>query len=145
MTSPEKAIDKLQECGINPSVQRLTIMDYLLNHPTHPTAEEVYVALVPSLPTLSRTTVYNTLRLFSEHGAARMLTIDERKVCFDGCMEPHAHFLCRCCGRLSDMPLPADAGRAADGESAHGCRIEEVHYYYKGLCPDCRAADEKTL
>lgn len=43
---------------------------YLLKNHTHPTVDEVYVALCKVIPTLSKTTVYNTLRLFSEHGAA---------------------------------------------------------------------------
>ena len=76
----KEALDTLQNYGIHPSVQRIAIMDYLLKNHTHPTVDEVYVALCKVIPTLSKTTVYNTLRLFSEHGAALMLTIDEKKV-----------------------------------------------------------------
>ena len=83
-----EAIKILQHYGIHPSVQRIAIMDYLLKHRTHPTVDEVYVALYKDIPTLSKTTVYNTLRLFSEQGAALMLTIDERKICFDGDITP---------------------------------------------------------
>ena len=70
----KEALDTLQNYGIHPSVQRIAIMDYLLKNHTHPTVDEVYVALCKVIPTLSKTTVYNTLRLFSEHGAALMLT-----------------------------------------------------------------------
>ena len=70
----EKAIERLLESGIKPSVQRVEIMTYLMTHFTHPTVEEVYKALCPTIKTLSRTTVYNTLRLFSEHNAATMIT-----------------------------------------------------------------------
>ena len=62
--------------NIKPSVQRIAIMDYLLKHHTHPCIDEIYLALCKDIPTLSKTTVYNTLKLFIEHGAARMLTID---------------------------------------------------------------------
>ena len=88
----KEALDTLQNYGIHPSVQRIAIMDYLLKNHTHPTVDEVYVALCKVIPTLSKTTVYNTLRLFSEHGAALMLTIDEKKVCF-GWSFP-MHILC---------------------------------------------------
>lgn len=141
--SHNPTLEKLQECGINPSVQRIAIMDYLLKSLSHPTAEDVYAALSPQMPTLSRTTVYNTLRLFSEHGAARLLTIDERKVCFDGQVYPHGHFLCRACGALIDVPLP-EAVATAPVPAIEGCRVEETHYYYKGLCPACRAREEKN-
>lgn len=80
----ESVYDRLKAHGINPSKQRMAIMEYLMTHPTHPTVEEVYKALVPFIKTLSRTTVYNTLRLFSEHNAAQMITIDEHRVCYDG-------------------------------------------------------------
>ena len=73
--------DRLTAHGIKPSVQRLEIMKYLMTHHTHPTVEDVYTALCKKIPTLSRTTVYNTLRMFAEHKAAQMLTIDERRVC----------------------------------------------------------------
>ena len=79
-----KTYDYLLSFNIKPSVQRLAIMDYLLTHRTHPSIEEIYLALCDDIPTLSKTTVYNTLKLFVEHGAAQMLTIDEKNVCYDG-------------------------------------------------------------
>ncbi|KAA6316446.1 Peroxide-responsive repressor PerR, partial [termite gut metagenome] len=69
--------EQLSMHGIKPSLQRMAIMDYLLEHHTHPTVEEIYMALFPSIPTLSKTTVYNTLKLFAEQGVVNMLTIDE--------------------------------------------------------------------
>lgn len=128
--------------GINPSVQRMAIMDYLLEHHTHPTVDEVYVALAETMPTLSRTTVNNTLRLFAERGAAQMLTIDEKKVCFDGCIVPHAHFMCRVCGKVYDIGLPD--GWTEPPLAEGGFLIDESHIYYKGICKECRKIKEKT-
>ena len=76
MNNNKEAYERLVENGIKPSMQRLAIMQYLLTHYTHPTVEDVYKGLVPRVPTLSRTTVYNTLRMFSEKNAAQMITID---------------------------------------------------------------------
>ena len=53
----KEALDTLQNYGIHPSVQRIAIMDYLLKNHTHPTVDEVYVALCKVIPTLSKTTV----------------------------------------------------------------------------------------
>ena len=75
---------RLVDCGIRPSMQRLSIMDYLLKHATHPTIDDIYKDLLPSIPTLSRTTLYNTLRLFAETNAAQLLTIDDHHQCYDG-------------------------------------------------------------
>lgn len=123
--------------NIKPSVQRIAIMDYLLKHKTHPCIDEIYLALCKDIPTLSKTTVYNTLKLFIEHGAARMLTIDERNACFDGDLSTHAHFQCKVCGKIYDIPIQEEekkAGTLAD----NGFTIDEIHHYYKGICPECQ-------
>ena len=78
-----KSYDRLLKYSIKPSMQRIAIMEYLMEHRTHPSADEIYTALSPSMPTLSKTTVYNTLKLFSEQGAALMLTIDDRNANFE--------------------------------------------------------------
>ena len=78
-----KPYDRLLEHNIKPSMQRIAIMEYLMEHPIHPSADDIYTALSPSMPTLSKTTVYNTLKLFSEQGAALMLTIDEKNTNFE--------------------------------------------------------------
>ena len=74
----------LIENGIKPSVQRLAIMMYLLEHRTHPTVDEIFNDLSKSIPTLSKTTVYNTLKIFAEKGAILSLKIEEKMVRFDG-------------------------------------------------------------
>ena len=84
----KEAYNRLVRNGVKPSVQRMAIMQYLLDHRTHPTVEDVYKDLYQKIPTLSRTTVYNTLRLLSENNAAQMITIDEHRVCYDGETKP---------------------------------------------------------
>ncbi|MDP4277541.1 MAG: transcriptional repressor [Bacteroidota bacterium] len=122
--------------GINPSMQRIAIMEYLLNHRTHPSADDVYTNLSKTMPTLSKTTVYNTLKLLSEKGAALMLTIDENKVNFDGDTSPHTHFLCKTCGRIYDLPM-AGSVKEVMAMDADGHLITEVHQYYRGICKNC--------
>lgn len=126
----------LQSFGIKPSVQRIAIMDYLYHHRTHPSIDEIYTAIAQQIPTLSKTTVYNTLRLFVEHGAAVMLTIDERNACFDADISRHAHFICKSCGKILDIPVKNDI----DCKTAEnmGLMIEETHVYYRGLCSECK-------
>ena len=84
----------LMQFAIRPSVQRTAVMEYLMNHKTHPTVDEIYLALSPGIPTLSKTTVYNTLNLFIEKGAVQMLTIDEKNARYDADTSKHAHFYC---------------------------------------------------
>lgn len=122
--------------GIRPSVQRIAILDYLVKHNTHPTVEMVYNALVRRIPTLSVTTVYNTLRLFANKGVAQMITIDEHRVCYDGITDPHIHFFCKRCGRVVDI-LTDRAPDVGDGIIVEGNHVDEAHMYYKGICSEC--------
>ena len=127
--------------NIKPSVQRIAIMDYLLKHKTHPCIDEIYMALCKDIPTLSKTTVYNTLKLFVEHGAAVMLTIDERNACFDGDLSIHAHFQCKSCGKIYDIPFLSRNEETQDMEQ-EGFIVEESHRYYKGFCPPCKEKED---
>ena len=131
------AYDNLIKHEVKPSVQRMAIMDYMMTHFTHPSVDEIYNALSPKFPTLSRTTVYNTLKLFVEHGAVRMLTIDEHNACYDGDTSLHAHFLCKKCGKIYDMPLQ-NKEEELMGTMIDGNEITEVHQYFKGVCKKCK-------
>ena len=129
-------VKRLQTHNIKPSVQRIAIMNYLMEHHTHPTVDEIYTALSPSIPTLSKTTVYNTLKLLSEQGAAQTLTIDERNTCYDADTNPHVHFLCKRCGKIYDLHCDANIKKVEDTDM-DGHEVQEIHYYYKGICKDC--------
>lgn len=130
------AFNRLLDFKIKPSVQRMAIMEYLLKNHNHPTVEDIYTALSPFIPTLSKTTVYNTLKIFSEQGAVKILTIDERNACFDIETFPHIHFLCKKCGKIYNYPRELserDLGILSD----EGHKVTESHYYYKGICKAC--------
>lgn len=133
------ALEYLMQHGVKPSVQRLAVMEYLLDHRTHPSAEEIHTALVTKIPTLSKTTVYNTLKLFVENGAAIMLTIDERNANFDADTSAHAHFLCRKCGRIYDLPL--DGLKLAEcTQLPEGFAADEMTLYARGVCRACQSS-----
>lgn len=126
----------LLEHGIKPSVQRLALIDYLLTHRTHPTVDEMYEALHPSIPTLSRTTIYNTMKLFVDHGIALSIAIDEKMLKFDGDVSLHAHFLCLECNKLYDISV--DESLAQELKNIDDNKIvNDVMLYYKGYCENC--------
>lgn len=125
--------------GIKPSVQRIAIMQYLLSHKTHPTVDVIYNDLAPSIPTLSKTTVYNTLKLFVEHNASLMLTIDEKTTHFDGDISEHAHFFCLECGCIYDIDM---SGIHCSCPSSNDFSVTETHLYFKGFCKQCQPSEQ---
>lgn len=131
-----EAYNRLVDKGIRPSLQRLAIMDYLIHHPIHPTVDDVYQGLCNKVPTLSRTTVYNTLRMLSDKGAAQMITIDDHRVCYDGNTKSHVHFFCKQCGKVIDL-FEELAPELTGQKIVEGNIITEEQLYYKGICADC--------
>lgn len=122
----------LERHGIRPSVQRTEVLKYLIEHRTHPTVDDIYVALSPKMLTLSRTTIYNVLKTLEESGTVRSIVIDEKNVRYDICVEDHAHFKCRRCGKIFDFEMPQ-----MEKKLPKGFEMENTDVYYYGICPEC--------
>ena len=120
--------------GINPSFQRLKIYEYVVRTCSHPTVETIYSDLSKEIPTLSKTTIYNTLNLFQEKNIVSGLTIEGKEVRYDGNTNPHAHFKCTGCGALYDIPMDFPA---LTGDRLYGHKITERQFYLKGICKSC--------
>ena len=125
----------LESNCINPSVQRAAIMQYMLEHYDHPTVEQVYADLLPDMPTLSKATVYNTLKLFVDKKAVLALSIDDKNVRYDAHTHVHAHFRCRYCGIIHDVPLEKTEIPPFKGGSEY--MLTESQVYYFGTCTKC--------
>ncbi len=124
----------LRRKGLQPSFQRVKILEFLDIHRTHPTADEIFKSLVRTVPTISKATVYNTLRSFVEKGIIQELTIEENELRYDINTQPHAHFKCRVCGKIYDLPLEDCESLLLKGT---GFRVEKIDVYLKGICPIC--------
>lgn len=133
----ESAQNKLRRYNIKPSVQRMAVLDYLMTHHTHPTADTIFNALYPSIPTLSKATVYNTLNLLTEQGVIQMITIDEKNARFDARETPHLHFRCNECGEIFDFDLPLFAM-----DALKEFEVTDIQMYCKGVCPSCQKKKE---
>ena len=143
MNTVQGTREYLLKYDIKPSMQRIAIMDYLMTHRVHPTADEIYNALYPTMPTLSKTTIYNTMKLFSEQGAVKALVIDEKNVRFDIDTSSHAHFMCLGCGCGYDLPI--ENQEAIQLEGVGELIITEIHLYYKGYCKKCAEEKRKNI
>ena len=143
MNTVQGTREYLLKYDIKPSMQRIAIMDYLMEHRVHPTADEIYNALYPTMPTLSKTTIYNTMKLFSEQGAVKALVIDEKNVRFDIDTSSHAHFMCLGCCCVYDLPI--ENQEAIQLEGVGELIITEIHLYYKGYCKKCAEENRKNI
>lgn len=95
---------RLKSAEIPVTLQRLAIARVLFAEPCHVTAEQLMGRVKKIMPSLSRATVYNTLRLFAQKGLVRELVVDNERVVFDSTTAPHHHFYDVDTGEVSDIP-----------------------------------------
>ncbi len=94
----------LRQCQVQPTPQRIAVVECVLKSKTHPTADEVLVFARKKCPTVSRATVYNTLNLLVEKGLIGTQTLREGAVVFDPNVERHHHFIDQETGEIFDIP-----------------------------------------
>ena len=131
----ENVGDFLKGHGIKPSYQRVKIYEFLMNTVEHPTVENIYNALNGDIPTLSKTTVYNTLKTFIEKEIAMVITIDENETRFDADTSLHGHFKCEVCHSVYDFDVKIDD---VNQEDLEGFEIREKQMFYYGICKKCK-------
>lgn len=134
--SSNELIRLISQAEMRPSVHRLAVLDYVANRRTHPTSDEIFDALSVEFPSMSRTTVYNSLHALVDGGLLCELPIESGKMRYDFRPQSrHCHFLCRQCGKVADMPYPDGMNNKISG----GYVIDNIDVYYRGLCPQCAA------
>lgn len=137
----ENYVHLLKEHDLKVTPQRLEILKFLDSHRTHPTAHEIYQALKKRNPSLSKTTVYNSIDILKKYDILHELTISGTEKRYDFRHEPHHHFLCKQCGAIIDIDI---ACPNIEKVIEDGYYIEEVHGYFKGTCKQCRKKEEQT-
>ena len=125
----------LEDKGVRPSFQRMSILKYLIEKKNHPSVDVIYKELSAENPTLSRTTVYNSLNALHEKGLVDSITISETEVRYDYKIEPHAHFKCLKCGKIYDVEIDSDLLKI---KSVKGHKVTETQFFMKGICKFCK-------
>ncbi|MFP4548042.1 MAG: Fur family transcriptional regulator [Fidelibacterota bacterium] len=128
--------DILLKKGLKPTYQRIAIYDFLDKNRIHPTVDKIYAMLYPDIPTISKTTIYNTLKLFMKKNLVKGLTIGGAEKHYDVNVTPHHHFYCCKCGRVFDIDIhcPFYNNKQA---MVDGNLVQEIHGYFKGTCKNC--------
>jgi len=124
----------LQNNNIQPSYQRIKILQLLDKKREHMNVNMIYEELIKEIPTISKTTIYNTLNAFVKKGLIQCLTITPEEMRYDFETTPHHHLLCKKCGTIIDVNVQCTY---AESMEIDGHRIEEIQGYFKGICKEC--------
>ena len=117
----------LASAGLRPTRQRLALAQLLVGdgQHRHVTAESLYEASRDSAERVSLATVYNTLRVFSEAGLLREITVNGARSYFDTNVSNHPHFCWEDSEELMDAPAE-DLKIAGLPKAPEGAEISKV-------------------
>ncbi len=127
-------LQALKARHIRLSHQRMKVAAYLCTHMDHPTADQIYVALHEEEPTLSKTTIYNTLHVLVQAGLLRALNIEDTEVRYDIVTQAHGHFKCESCKTVFNFDINSELLTDAQ---LPGFKVLDKSIYFKGVCPKC--------
>ena len=95
----------LKKHGVIPTPQRLEIAEVLFRRPQHMSADQIMAAVNRGdAIKVSKATVYNTLKLFSDKGLVREVIVDPARVFYDSTTGSHHHIYNVDSGELQDIP-----------------------------------------
>lgn len=137
MNSLENTAETLKKLNIRPSPIRIAVYEALFDKRWHPTVDDLYGIVIEEIPTLSRTTLYNTLKLFIQTGLVKEVNISPKEMNYEAVREQHGHFQCKCCGHIYDIPLPQleSIELPAHMQNAY---IEQTQLNLTGICHQCQ-------
>lgn len=135
-----KAIsEKLKNCHLKVTPQRLAIYSMLMGTDKHPSAETIYRALEETNPTMSLATVYRTLDTLRRSGLIQEINVGEDSFRYDANNSPHAHLICTECQAVLDAPKSPAMEAMKDELARHtGFDILHEQIYFYGVCGECR-------
>jgi Fur family peroxide stress response transcriptional regulator len=124
--------------GIRVTPQRLAVYRAVAEDLTHPTAEAVYRRLKTHMTGTSQATVYRALEFLERENLVRRVSAPEATARFDANVDSHQHIVCKVCGRLTDVVVPAFQKPRIP--SIPGFTVEELDIRLVGRCDDCSAS-----
>ncbi len=102
--SRKEIVQKLKQYGVMPTSQRIEVASILLARPQHLSADQIIDKLNRRRTCVSKATVYNTLKLFSQQGLVKELNVDSSRKFYDSTTHAHHHFFHVESGKLTDIP-----------------------------------------
>ncbi len=123
--------------------QRSLILAELQKVTTHPTAEELYIAVKEKMPRISLGTVYRNLEFLSETGVIRKLDSAGTVRRFDGDMSNHSHVRCVVCNKVADIFEDFSQKFELDSVNVQGFSLASVNVEFEGICHECEKGQNR--
>lgn len=130
-------IGQLKEKGLKITPQRLAIINALVeNRCAHPGATMIFNEARKKANRVSLSTVYATLKEFSENGLIRQLEFDRMENRYDVDLSDHVNLICNRCGKIADYAIPASL-EPRDIARKSGFVVTDTRLELHGYCRAC--------
>jgi len=122
---------------IRSSKKRDAMLELMRTTSCHPSADWIYRHLRQRFPDLSLGTVYRNLSQLTEEGLIKSVGVVDGQERFDARMEPHAHFVCRQCGAVLDLPNCVHEEDLTPLGKRYGFTPSSYELHIYGVCQNC--------
>jgi Fur family ferric uptake transcriptional regulator len=134
----------LRKKGLKHTSQRETVLRLFLEAPKHLSVDELAARVRQADPGIGYSTVYRTLKLFTECGLALESKFLHEKACFEHGYKiaPHNHLVCTRCGTVSEFTDPLIP--AVTEKICRGLDFKNLEHRVEiyGLCSSCQGPKE---
>ena len=130
----------LRQKGLKHTDQRDKILDIFLSTSRHIAADELHAIIKKANPRIGFSTVYRTMKIFTECGLAHEVNFGDGRARFEKAFDKsqHGHLICTGCGKTEEFETDAlekSVKKIADSRQflPQGHRFEVY-----GLCKKCK-------
>ncbi len=122
----------LENSNLKTTPQRLAILKEL-DTKGHASIEEIYETIKEMFPSISLATIYKNINALKEEGIISEICLHQKPK-FEIDKSPHAHFICKKCGNVEDIPFNDIIKN--DFNQKYPDSQKELYIY--GICKKCK-------
>lgn len=139
LAEQDDVMRRLEARNRQATLQRRIILQALMDRRAYVTPRELYSLLQQEHPSIGQATVYRTLELLVEAGAATRFLQENNESKYIYCPPRHHHHLvCTRCGLVEDIDGCVIPAIGATLEKRTHFQINEHAVTFYGFCGDCK-------
>jgi Fe2+ or Zn2+ uptake regulation protein len=135
----ERVLALLRANGGRVTSPRRAILEALIVHGEHPTAEQLTAAVQVRQPDVHESTVYRFLDDLERLGVVDHVHLGHGPAVYHFADDTHHHLVCQTCGRVVEVPDETFAGLRRRLRTDFGFEIDQRHFAVVGRCTECAA------
>lgn len=131
--------DIIRAAGHRVTPQRIRILDAVCDGHGHTTLGEIYMRVRQFDKTIDRSTLYRTLKLFTELGLVVSADKGDGETYYE-IAKPHRHhhLVCRHCGQEQEIEHEALQPLLDSLKNRYDFQVEQDHLVLSGVCAACQ-------